>query len=976
MLSHKNAHSLAPFPVMSHRLDTAPAQPKHLPPARPIIPQTLSDSPRIPRPPPKPHPPRFVLKSSDSVPIDPQSPAPLKTNPYRNSYLDPIDSPLRFQSVPPKKATNDLKNLQSKPVYNLSKQIDYSLEVRSTKPTVSKHSSPPILEPHPAAKLPIQELDASPYSVKKRFKIGKQKRSYNPTHSPVLGRGPAVEASLTSYSRSPEDTPNHFTQSLSDAKIKKRDRPAPKSVQDSKAFSSLPLQDVDSPVTIVPSLLKSHSQREDIKEGDGAVCRGMHTSPSFDSSDPSVADISSLKLVARFYSQFQAPPTAPRPQQAPTPAHISDKTRGDQLLTRSERADTLVPRADSFMDDFVLIDAPSRAPPEESSSSSELELLKRRLRKVYSTEDIVESADQLTSSSSTSVFVQDFSSSIACTPSVATPKRGAWDLVNSAFSFGKHRAPPTPSKLSDPASSSPPSISGSEEDDDQGGKILLRSKRPAHEIFRESVRVKKRERIMIASMTKDKEQKDLRDTSVSSVSHEPEESEQKMFEYVIVVGLTKSRAGDQYEPSISYRFPPMNDQSTSSFLASVPQFCFPDASLWKPAALKPSHNHLSETYSFVLTDELGMKKFGYCRRILPKGKDLPEVYCIISPLGCFSLYSAVLDHVETERGRPSALVYAFLRSIISRPLPLPGQAISIKSIFTDSREGQGDLKLYRPQESSRLEHVNFSKLICCLGIRLTLQLFAATLLERRIIFVAEQLSLLSSCCHAIVALLYPFSWQHVFVPILPEAMVHICCSPSPYIVGLLPSSIETVLQFGEEMEEAVIFSLDERRFIRKAGDEEHLLPSKLQTALESLLTGCDQPDTWRENPEMSDVVIEAFIRFFIEILDIYKDFTYPNLEDPTIIEFQTKAFLKTIKSKASRRFLSEFCKTQMFFNFLQEQGDNPEFSQSIKTMFQERYDEIMSNRVLSSKYGKQCSSGLLKKLRIGKITSYTPGKSK
>ena len=960
MLSQKNAHcSLAPFPAMTHRLDPAPPRPKYLPPTRPIVPQPLSDSPRIPRPPPKPHQHRLVLKSSDSVPTDQLSPVVPKPNPYRNSYLDSKDSPLRFPPLGPKTETNDLYKPPSKPPHSLAKHIDYSLEVRSTKPDLAKHSSLLILDAT-AASLPIQELDASPYSVKKRFKIGKQRRSFSPAHSPVLGKL-SLDPSLTSYTRSPED----FAQSLSDAKIKKRDKPPPNSARDLKIFSSLPVQDSDSPAVVSPTLLKSQSERVEAEETDGATGTGMHFSPSFDSSDPSVEDISSLKLVARFYSQFQAPPTIPRTLHPGPPAEILDRTR-------PERSDTLVPLTNSFLDDYVLVDAPPRVPYEESAS--ELEHLKRRLRKVYSTEDILDTVSQLTNSSSPSVFVQDFSESIPCTPSTAVHKRGAWEQVNSAFSFGRHRGPPAPSKHSDICS--PPSISGSEEDDDQGGKILLRSKRPAHEIFRESVRVKKQERLMIASMTNEKKLSGPTDSGVSSVSHEPEESEQKMFEFVIVVGLKKSRAGDKYEPSISYRFPPMNDQGTSSFLASVPQFCFPDASLWKPAALKPSHNHLSETYSFVLTDELGAKRFGYCRRILPKGKDLPEVYCIISPLGCFSLYSSVLDHVETERGRPSALVYAFLRSIISRPLPLPGQSISIKSVFADPREGQGELRLFRPQESSRLEHVSFSKLICCLGIRLTLQLFAATLLERRIIFVAEQLSLLSSCCHGIVALLYPFSWQHVFVPILPEAMVHICCSPSPYIVGLLPSSLDTVLQFGEEMEEAIIFSLDDRKFIRRAGDEEHLLPSKLQAALESLLTGCDKPDTWRDNPEMSDVVIEAFVRFFIEILDIYKDFTYPNLDDPTIIEFQTKPFLKTIKSKASRRFLSEFCKTQMFFNFLQEQGDNPEFSQSIKTMFQERYDEIMSNRVLSAKYGKPYTSGLLKKLRIGKITGYAPGKSK
>ena len=946
MLTQENLPCLAPFPSMTHRVDVS-FQPKILrPPATPtIIPQTLSDSPKLPRPPPKPKPPLFVLKPTDSIPSE-LKPTPHKTYNQTNYFFDPKDSVPAFGTGP---------RPQPKNSRDYTRHTEYNLEVRSNKPLETPDLPPrpptpsstpdPQQQPPNAAKIAIQELDSSPYSVKKRFKIGNKKRKYTPTNSPVLSKHSSGEPCLTSFNKSPEDTPNHLTQSVSTTKEKKKEKR--KASLPLKSFASLPVDDFEHKLDSRPSLLKSYSERPELTTP-GEAPLGMHISPSFDSSDPSIADIGSLKLVAKMFSQFEQP----------------SERKHEPLIRKSEKQS--MPHTESFTNDFILVDKPRDS---FSSSATDLEQLKRSLRKVQSTDNIFHT-DDLSSLSSTSVFI-DMASSIPCTPTVVLPKRKAWDKVNSAFSLMKLRGP-SHVKRSDPTST--PSISGSEEDDDQGGKILLRSKRPVHEIFRESIRIKKRERLMIASMTKDTA--DSTSSVSSSATLESEEAEQKMFEFVIVVGLTKNIKTNNYEPSISYRFPPMNEKGGGTFLSSVPQFCFPDASLWKPAALKPSHNHLSETYSFVLTDELGIKKFGYCRRILPKGKDLPEVYCIISPLGCFSLYSSILDHVERERSRPSALVYAFLRSVISSPLPLPGKSVSIKSIFSESKEGVGELTLFRPQESSRLEHVNFSKLICCLGVKLTLQLFAATLLERRIIFVAEQLSLLSSCCHAIVALLYPFSWQHVFVPILPEAMVHICCSPSPYIVGLLPSSVDTVLQFGEEMEEAIIFSLDDRKFIRKAGDEENILPSKLQAALISLLTGCDEPDTWREDLEMSDVVIEAFVRFFIEILDIYKDFTYPSVDDPSIIEFQTKPFLKTIKSKASRRFMSEFCKTQMFFNFLQEQGDNPEFSQSIKTLFEERYDEIMSNRVLSSKYGKAGSSGLLKKFRFGKIASYAPGKTK
>ncbi|GAA6094648.1 suppression of tumorigenicity 5 protein isoform X1, partial [Tachysurus ichikawai] len=48
---------------------------------------------------------------------------------------------------------------------------------------------------------------------------------------------------------------------------------------------------------------------------------------------------------------------------------------------------------------------------------------------------------------------------------------------------------------------------------------------------------------------------------------------------------------------------------------------------------------------------------------------------------------------------------------------------------------------------------------------------------------------LSSCAHAVVALLYPFSWQHTFIPVLPSSMVDIVCCPTPFLVGILSSSL-------------------------------------------------------------------------------------------------------------------------------------------------------------------------------------------
>jgi len=37
---------------------------------------------------------------------------------------------------------------------------------------------------------------------------------------------------------------------------------------------------------------------------------------------------------------------------------------------------------------------------------------------------------------------------------------------------------------------------------------------------------------------------------------------------------------------------------------------------------------------------------------------------------------------------------------------------------------------------------------------------------------------------SIVTLLFPFTWQHVYVPILPASLQHFLDAPVPYIMGL------------------------------------------------------------------------------------------------------------------------------------------------------------------------------------------------
>ncbi|KAI4874322.1 hypothetical protein NFI96_013947 [Prochilodus magdalenae] len=381
--------------------------------------------------------------------------------------------------------------------------------------------------------------------------------------------------------------------------------------------------------------------------------------------------------------------------------------------------------------------------------------------------------------------------------------------------------------------------------------------------------------------------------------------ERKLFEYFLVVALHKIKAGAPYLPEVTQQFPLKLERSfkfmreAEDQLKVIPQFCFPDAKDWAPV-----DNFPSETFSFVLTGEDGSRRFGYCRRLL------------------------MLDEVEKRRAISPALVQPFMRSIMEAPFPAPGRTITVKNFLPGS--GTEVIELCRPSDS-RLEHVDFECLFSSLSLRLLLRVFASLLLERRVIFTADKLSTLSQCCHAVVALLYPFTWQHTYIPVLPPSMMDIVCTPTPFIVGLLSSSLPRLKEL--PLEEVLVVDLGNSRFLRQMDDEDSILPHKLQAALEHVLErrrelACDRGDLPNEHCSLSAVVSEAFVRFFVEIVGHYSLFMGGSERDeessasssssPTPLSFQREAFRKAVSSKSLRRFLEVFMETQMFAGFVQE----------------------------------------------------------
>ena len=85
-------------------------------------------------------------------------------------------------------------------------------------------------------------------------------------------------------------------------------------------------------------------------------------------------------------------------------------------------------------------------------------------------------------------------------------------------------------------------------------------------------------------------------------------------------------------------------------------------------------------------------------------------------------------------------------------------------------------------------------------------LLTAMLCEKRICFIASDMDKLTSCTQAALGLLYPFSWQHTFIPVLPASLATFACGPNPIIFGIRRQQLPLLSEL--PMEDLIYVDLD------------------------------------------------------------------------------------------------------------------------------------------------------------------------
>ncbi|KAK9870276.1 hypothetical protein WA026_006363 [Henosepilachna vigintioctopunctata] len=123
-------------------------------------------------------------------------------------------------------------------------------------------------------------------------------------------------------------------------------------------------------------------------------------------------------------------------------------------------------------------------------------------------------------------------------------------------------------------------------------------------------------------------------------------------------------------------------------------------------------------------------------------------------------------------------------------LPPPGKSILVHLPPSDPQLPPSSIVLQCPASPLELPHLDYSLrlMFVLLGVEIVVQLFTCVLLENQILLRSTDCQKLMVVAEGITSLLFPFTWPHVYVPILPASLHHFLDAPVPFVMGLNASS--------------------------------------------------------------------------------------------------------------------------------------------------------------------------------------------
>ncbi|KAJ8247553.1 hypothetical protein GJAV_G00247660 [Gymnothorax javanicus] len=162
--------------------------------------------------------------------------------------------------------------------------------------------------------------------------------------------------------------------------------------------------------------------------------------------------------------------------------------------------------------------------------------------------------------------------------------------------------------------------------------------------------------------------------------------------------------------------------------------------------------------------------------------------CLMAPMAFPQACRKVLEQLHRAVSSPQppplpleSYVYNILYEV---PLPPAGRSLKFSGVY-------GPIVCQRPS-TAELPLFDFPirEMFELLGVENVLQLFTCALLEIQILLYSQHYQRLMTVAESITALMFPFQWQHVYVPILPASLLHFLDAPVPYLMGLHSNGLD------------------------------------------------------------------------------------------------------------------------------------------------------------------------------------------
>ncbi|XP_037623435.1 DENN domain-containing protein 5B-like isoform X2 [Sebastes umbrosus] len=159
-----------------------------------------------------------------------------------------------------------------------------------------------------------------------------------------------------------------------------------------------------------------------------------------------------------------------------------------------------------------------------------------------------------------------------------------------------------------------------------------------------------------------------------------------------------------------------------------------------------------------------------------------KALCLLTPLPFLQAareFLSQLHQAVTSHTAPPLPIESYIHNILYEvPLPPPGRSLRFHGV-------QGPIVCQRPGPGELpLGEYPLGEAFSLLGVDNMVQLITCALLETQVLLCSQDYQRLMTVAEGVTTLLFPFQWQHIYLPIVSAPLHHLLDAPVPFLLGI------------------------------------------------------------------------------------------------------------------------------------------------------------------------------------------------